>query len=263
MRSATSRSAGVSTTIASRHSRPGAPRPHERAAARQRAVQAAHALGVDEDLPQPQPREERRRHPAAVLVEELDEVELRADGDDQLRALLGGDQHRDVLARAGRGHELERQPEPLEVLAARRAAVGIGVDDELGAAAQRRLAGGVHVADDHVGLEALLEQRVGAAVDGDDPRLDVADVRAQHAQVLLVVDAAHDDQRRAVAEVGVEARQVDAPRQQLALLEHVLDRVLRERLERVADLAPALVGGGAHGGGLLHLAAGERPCRRA
>ena len=67
-----------------------------------------------------------------------------------------------------------------------------------------------------------------------------------------MVDAAHDDQRRAIAKVGVEARQLDAARQQLALLEHVLDRVLREGLERVADLAPALVGRGADGGGLLH-----------
>ena len=31
-----------------------------------------------------------------------------------------------------------------------RAAVGVGVDDELGAAAQRLLGGRVHVADDHV-----------------------------------------------------------------------------------------------------------------
>ena len=86
---------------------------------------------------------------------------------------------------------------------------------------------------------------------------------AQRAEVLLVVDAAHDDERRAVAEVRVEARQLDAPGEQLALLEHVLDRVLRERLERVADLAAALVGGGAHGLGLLDDAAGEELVGRA
>ena len=146
--------------------------------------------------------------------------------------------------------------------ASRRLAVGVGVHDELGAAAQRRLGRGVHVADDHVGLEALREQRVGAAVDGEDRGLHVADVGPQRAQVLLVVDAAHDDERRPVAEVRVEARQLDAPGQQLALLEHVLDRVLRERLERVADLAAALVGGGADVLGLLHDRRWRAACRR-
>ena len=104
------------------------------------------------------------------------------------------------------------QAERLEVLAAGRAAVRVGVDDQLGAAAQRRLRGGVHVADDHVRLEAFLEQRVGAAVDADEHGLEVADVGPQRLDVALVVDAAHDDQRRPVAEVGVEARQLDACR---------------------------------------------------
>ena len=128
----------------------------------------------------------RRGHAFAVAVEELDEVELRADRDDQPRALLGGDQHRDVLARARRGHELEGQAELLQALAAGGAAVGVGVHDQLGAAAQRALAGGVHVADDHVRRQARLEQRVGAAVDGDDHRAHVADERPQRAQVALV-----------------------------------------------------------------------------
>ena len=61
------------------------------------------ALRVDEDLPHLQPRDERRRHPRAVALEELDEVEVRADGDDQLGALLVGEQQRDVLADPGRG----------------------------------------------------------------------------------------------------------------------------------------------------------------
>ncbi len=92
----------------------------------------------------------------------------------------------------GRGHELERQPQLLQAVAPGRAAVGVGVHDQLGAAAQRRLAGRVHVADDHVGRQARLEQRVGAAVDGDDHRAHVADERPQRAQVALMLDAAHD-----------------------------------------------------------------------
>ena len=75
----------------------------------------------------------------------------------------------------------------------------------------------------------------------------------QRLDVALVVDAAHDDQRRAVAEVGVEARQLELAGEQLALLEHVLDGVVRERLERLADLAPALRRSRACDGvGLLH-----------
>ena len=62
------------------------------------------------------------------------------------------------------------------------------------------------------GLKPCLEDRVGAAVDADEHRLDVADVGPQRAQVALVVDAAHDDQHRAVAEVGVEARQLELAR---------------------------------------------------
>ena len=78
-------------------------------------------------------------------------------------------------------------PSSLEPLAPGRAAVGVGVDDQLGAAAQRLVAGRVHVAEDHVGLQPRLEHRVGAAVDGDDQRAHVADVGAQRLQVAAVV----------------------------------------------------------------------------
>ena len=43
------------------------------------------ALRVDERLAHLEPRHERRGHPGAVALEELDEVEVRADGDDQRR----------------------------------------------------------------------------------------------------------------------------------------------------------------------------------
>ena len=113
--------------------------------------------------------------------------------------------------------------------------------DELCAAAQRSLTGGVHVTDDHARLQARVEQRVGATVDGDDHRPHVADERAQGPQVALVPDATDDDQRRTVAEVRRKARQLDPASKQLALLTHVLDRVLREALERLVDLqAPGL-----------------------
>ena len=57
-----------------------------------------------------------------------------------------------------------------------------------------------------------------------------------------------------------KARQVEASGQQLALLHHVLDGVLREGLERLADLAAALVRRRGDRRGLQNLAApGDRP----
>ena len=108
------------------------------------------------------------------------------------------------------------------------------------------------------GLKPSSRMRVGAAVDADEHRADVADVGAQRAQVALVVDAAHDDQRRAVAEVGVEARQLDLARRAARAPRRMCSTVLRgEGLERLADLAPALVVARAHGPGSWTLAGGE------
>ena len=136
-------------------------------------------------------------------------------------------------------------------------AVGVRVHDQLRAAAQRLLAGRVHVADDHVGSESLFEQRLGPAVDRDDHGPHVADERPQRAQVALVTDAAHDDERRAIAKVGREARQLDPARQQLALLAHVLHGVAREALERLSDLTPPGLGFGTHAIEIEHLPARE------
>ena len=107
------------------------------------------------------------------------------------------------------------------------------MNDQLGPAAQGRLARRVHVAHDHRRLDALFEQRLGPSIDGDDHRAHVADEGAQRAQVALMANAAHHDERGPVAKVRAKARQLDAPRQQLALLAHVLDGVVREALERV------------------------------
>src|SRR5207253_3834098 len=63
------------------------------------------ALRVDEDLPHLQPGQERRGHAGPAPLQELDHVEMRADGDDQLRALLVGEEERDVLADAERRND--------------------------------------------------------------------------------------------------------------------------------------------------------------
>ena len=63
---------------------------------------------------------------------------------------------------------------------------------------------------------ARLEQRVGAAVDGDQHRLEVADVRPHHPQVALDAGPARDDERMPVAEPRRERRELDALRRAAA-----------------------------------------------
>ena len=62
------------------------------------------------------------------------------------------------------------------------------------------------------GFSPMLEQRVGAAVDADEHRPVLADVRAQRGEVAAVVVAAHDDERVPAGELGVERRQRRAAR---------------------------------------------------
>ena len=72
---------------------------HQRPHADLAAHEPRDAPRVDRAAPpRLQPRQERRRHPGPVPLEELDHVEVRADRDDQLGALLVREQQRDVLA---------------------------------------------------------------------------------------------------------------------------------------------------------------------
>ena len=173
------------------------------------AVQPAHALGVDELAADPQPGEEGAGHARPALVQELDERRVGADGDDQLGALVVGQQHRDVLAGAGGGED-DRLDAELLAPAPARAPARRG---RRGRRSRRRSAArasrhGVHVADDHVGLVAGLEQRVGAAVDADEHRPVLPDVGAQRREVLLVVVAPDDDEHVPAVELrcGCRAR---------------------------------------------------------
>ena len=131
---------------------------------------------------------------------------MGADADDQPGALLVGEQHR---RRPGwcppPAATWWSSPSRSSRSRPGRAPVRIGVDDQLGAAAKRLVARRVHVAEDHVGPEPRLQDRVGAAVDADQHRAHVADVGAERAQVLAVGRAPDDDQRVAVAERGARA----------------------------------------------------------
>ena len=157
--------------------------------------------------PDPHAHEEGRRHALAALVEELDHRVVGADGDDQLGSVLVGQQHGDVLAGPGRLEALVGHAVLFEPVGARRPAARVGVDDHRRPAAQRPLRHRVEVADDDVGRVAQLQQGVGSPVDADEHRLHLLEVAAlaEDAEVLAVVEPAHDDE-------GVPALDVDADR---------------------------------------------------
>ena len=144
---------------------------------------------------------------------------------------------------------------PLE---AGRAAVRVGVHDHLGAAAQHVVGDRVHVADDHVGGVAGLDQRVGAAVDADQHRLVLVDVRPQDVEVVLVVVAAHHDQHVPAGDPGLHLGHADAVEQQVALLLEVVHRVRRERLELHRQALAGVGHRGGHGVGVLPDPGGDR-----
>ncbi len=132
---------------------------------------------------------------------------------------------------------MERHAEPLQTRLARRVTLAVGVDEDLGAAAERRVGDRVHVADDHVRLPALLHERFRPAVDGDEHRPEVADVAAHDPEVALEPRPARDDESMPVAEARLERGEVDPLREQLPLLAQVAERVVRELLQRLGDAA--------------------------
>ena len=158
---------------------------------------------------------------------------MRADGDDQLGALPVREQESDVLGDPGCRNRLEGHAETAQPLLARGVAFAVGVDQDLGAAPKRVVRDRVHVADDHVGLPALLQQRLGAAVDGHEHRLEVTDVRPDDPEIPLVAGPARDDERVAVSEAGLQRGEVDPLGEQPALLTQVAHRVVRELLKRL------------------------------
>ena len=124
-------------------------------------------------------------------------------------------------------------PSAVEPIRTGRLPVGVGVHDELRAAVQRRVGHRVEVADDDVGLEAELEQRVGAAVDADRDGLDLPQVAGalQGGEVLAVVDAPHHDEGVAALERRAHVGQVRAVGGQVVLALQVLEGVGGEPLE--------------------------------
>ena len=179
--------------------------------------------------------------PCAVLVEELDEVEVRADADDQRRALLVGQEH---ARRPGscrrRGATTWSRPEVLE--AARGRARGRrgrrGRSARRRSAAPRRWPSPCRPATTSGRSPA---SRIASAPPSTPTRTGrtSCDVGAQRAQVLLVGGAADDDQDVAVAKARARRREVDLAGEELALLADPEHRVLRERLDRLVHALAA------------------------
>ncbi len=165
---------------------------------------------------------------------------MRADRHDQARALVVGEQDRDVLAGAGRGEDHGLLAELLDPLEARRAAVAVGVHDQLGAAAQRALGDRVEVAHDEVGQVTGLHQGVGAAVHTDQDRAVLPDVGAEGGDVLLVVVAAHHDQDVPALHGGADVGHPHAVDEQVALAADVLHGVHGEVFDLDRQARPRL-----------------------
>ena len=113
-------------------------------------------------LPPGQPREGEVLHPDA--------------GVEKLR-LITRDEERTRTMGVGTHQSEQLRPRGPGSLAGRR----VRVDDELGAARERRIRDGIHVADDDVRPVARFTQGVRTAVDADEHRLEVPDVAADDA----------------------------------------------------------------------------------
>ena len=162
---------------------------------------------------------------------------MGADGDDQLRALVVREQQRDVLRDPRCGDGVEGHAEPLQPRLPGCVTLTVGVDEDLGAAAQRGVGDRVHVAHDHVRLPALLEQGLGPAVDRDEHGPEVAHVPAHDLEVALEPRPTCDHERVPVAEARLERREVDPFGEQLPFLAQIAERVVGELLQRLGDAA--------------------------
>lgn len=136
--------------------------------------------------------------------------------------------------------------------------VRVRVHDHLGAAAQHVVGDRIHVADDHIGRVARLDQSVGAPVDANQHRLELPDVRAQHVQVGLVVVAPDHDQTVPALHLGGDLGHADTVEQQVALLLEVVHRVGGERLQLHRQALPGVGHRLGHALGVLEAAVCHR-----
>src|ERR687893_27929 len=167
-----------------------------------RGVELADALGVHQAGPYLEARKEGRGGALAALVQELHEANVGADGHDQLRPALLGDQDGNVLREAGRG-ERGRPLNPC--------------------------------------LLYPLEARGRPAVHPDDVGPHLPQVGPQGREVLAVVVAAHDDEHLTPAHRARQVLWYLEPgEEEVLLVAHELHGVLGEALQRRADHLPAL-----------------------
>src|SRR4029450_5356602 len=104
--------------------------------------------------------------------------------------------HPPPVSPAGTGPRQDdpRETQPLEPSEAGRTPVPVSVHDKLSARMQSRVGDRIHVPDDDVGPVARLDERVRAAIDTDEDRAILAEIRPQRSEVFAVVVTANDDQ---------------------------------------------------------------------
>ena len=71
-------------------------------------IQAADPLGIHQARPHAQAHQEGAGHAAARLIQKIDEVEMRAHGDDQFGAFFIDREQDDILAGAAARQHIER-----------------------------------------------------------------------------------------------------------------------------------------------------------
>jgi hypothetical protein len=113
--------------------------------------------------------------------------------------------------------------------------------DKLSARLQSLVGDRVHVPDDDVGPVARLDECVRAAVDTDEDRAILAEIRPQRSEVFAVVVTANDDQDVLVLDLGEDLRNTDAVEKQVALAPHILHGVGDERLELGRQPGPGFI----------------------
>src|SRR5665811_2308474 len=121
-----------------------------------------------------------------------------------------------------------------------RDSISIGVHHDLCPAAEGGIRDRVHVSDDEVRAVPCLEQRIGAAVDADQDRSELADIVPQRLQVVFVMIAANHHKSMTTVKDRLDVRNPYAIEQERSLAPQVLHRVGRKRLELDGKPGPRL-----------------------
>src|SRR5215217_595341 len=207
-----------------------------------RRVEFADPFGVHQSGTDLQAGQEGGGGSLATLVQKLHKPDVGADGHDELRPALLGDQDGDVLRQPRHRERLgPLYARGLHAPQARGLPIGVGVDENAVGQPQALGGDGIHVTEDEIRLPSGLEQGVRPTVDADEKGAHLAQVGLERREVLPVVVAAHDHEHLAAAHLAREVvRDLEFGEEEVLLVLHELHRILSEALEGRANHQPAL-----------------------